>query len=73
MKSRRRRNWPPNNREASSPLGPPRPPLHEDPVQRYARAVRTETAVIPEPGQAVLVRGRPAAARDIRSHTDRPC
>jgi superfamily II DNA or RNA helicase len=31
--------------------------------------VSTPTAVIPEPGQAVLVRGRPAAVRDVRSQT----
>ena len=28
-----------------------------------------QTAVIPEPGQAVLVRGRPAAVRDVRAQT----
>jgi len=31
--------------------------------------VTTETATIPEPGQAVLVRGRPAAVRDVRAQT----
>lgn len=29
----------------------------------------TQTAAIPEPGQAVLVRGRPAAVRDVRAQT----
>jgi hypothetical protein len=31
--------------------------------------VTTETAAIPEEGQAVLVRGRPAAVRNVRSQT----